>query len=192
MGSLEGALSSFPFSVFLSRRIFTELSGFQELFKSWVLTWFWLLRFSQRFFFIFSRVFVNSSFKNQPGSQNYEASSNILTTFGFDSVVCVPVFIWLRGKFQSYISFQSFLQSFLFLVRDGRKLYCKYNLVCATDASAMADVKSTHADPDMQGWLSKWTNYIKGYQRRWFVLSNGLLSYYRWEIFHCPTLYVLG
>uniref|UniRef100_A0A8C4WLY5 Oxysterol-binding protein n=1 Tax=Gopherus evgoodei TaxID=1825980 RepID=A0A8C4WLY5_9SAUR len=30
-----------------------------------------------------------------------------------------------------------------------------------------------------EGWLFKWTNYIKGYQRRWFVLSNGLLSYYR-------------
>ncbi|XP_067911389.1 oxysterol-binding protein 2-like isoform X6 [Heterodontus francisci] len=28
------------------------------------------------------------------------------------------------------------------------------------------------------GWLHKWTNYLKGYQRRWFVLSNGLLSYY--------------
>lgn len=42
----------------------------------------------------------------------------------------------------------------------------------------MAD-KSTLAEPNMQGWLSKWTNYLKGYQRRWFVLSNGLLSYYR-------------
>jgi hypothetical protein len=30
-----------------------------------------------------------------------------------------------------------------------------------------------------QGWLYKWTNYIKGYQKRWFVLQNGLLSYYR-------------
>ncbi|CAB3985242.1 Hypothetical predicted protein [Paramuricea clavata] len=30
-----------------------------------------------------------------------------------------------------------------------------------------------------RGWLMKWTNYIKGYQKRWFVLSNGLLSYYR-------------
>ncbi|XP_074177997.1 oxysterol-binding protein 2 isoform X1 [Rhinolophus sinicus] len=30
-----------------------------------------------------------------------------------------------------------------------------------------------------KGWLLKWTNYLKGYQRRWFVLSNGLLSYYR-------------
>ena len=30
-----------------------------------------------------------------------------------------------------------------------------------------------------QGWLWKWTNYVKGYQQRWFVLSNGLFSYYR-------------
>ncbi|KAI4536442.1 hypothetical protein MG293_013834 [Ovis ammon polii] len=32
---------------------------------------------------------------------------------------------------------------------------------------------------NFKGWLLKWTNYLKGYQRRWFVLSNGLLSYYR-------------
>eukprot|EP00112_Aurelia_sp_Birch-Aquarium-sp1_P009620 Seg2098.8 transcript_id=Seg2098.8/GoldUCD/mRNA.D3Y31 product="hypothetical protein" protein_id=Seg2098.8/GoldUCD/D3Y31 len=33
--------------------------------------------------------------------------------------------------------------------------------------------------PDQfRGYLWKWTNYIKGYQKRWFVLSNGLLSYY--------------
>uniref|UniRef100_A0A3B4BW43 Oxysterol-binding protein n=1 Tax=Pygocentrus nattereri TaxID=42514 RepID=A0A3B4BW43_PYGNA len=36
------------------------------------------------------------------------------------------------------------------------------------------------SSPDThRGWLLKWTNYLKGYQRRWFVLSNGLLSYYR-------------
>ena len=34
--------------------------------------------------------------------------------------------------------------------------------------------------PDQfRGFLWKWTNYIKGYQKRWCVLSNGLLSYYR-------------
>ncbi|XP_041088445.1 oxysterol-binding protein 1 isoform X2 [Polyodon spathula] len=45
----------------------------------------------------------------------------------------------------------------------------------------MAEPKTTSPTPgDMyKGWLFKWTNYIKGYQRRWFVLSNGLLSYYR-------------
>ncbi|XP_022666452.1 oxysterol-binding protein 1-like [Varroa destructor] len=32
---------------------------------------------------------------------------------------------------------------------------------------------------DMKGWLAKWTNYLKGYQKRWFVLHDGLLSYYR-------------
>ncbi|XP_070499181.1 oxysterol-binding protein 1 isoform X2 [Chironomus tepperi] len=31
------------------------------------------------------------------------------------------------------------------------------------------------------GWLLKWTNYLKGYQKRFFVLSNGVLSYYRAE-----------
>jgi len=34
-------------------------------------------------------------------------------------------------------------------------------------------------EPEMKGWLHKWTNYIKGYQKRWFVLANGVLSYYR-------------
>ncbi|VDL74958.1 unnamed protein product [Nippostrongylus brasiliensis] len=30
------------------------------------------------------------------------------------------------------------------------------------------------------GWLNKWTNYIKGYRQRWFVLdSTAVLSYYR-------------
>ncbi|KRX22836.1 Oxysterol-binding protein 2, partial [Trichinella nelsoni] len=32
---------------------------------------------------------------------------------------------------------------------------------------------------ELKGWLNKWTNYLKGYQKRWFVLSNGALSYYR-------------
>uniref|UniRef100_V5G398 Oxysterol-binding protein 1 n=1 Tax=Anoplophora glabripennis TaxID=217634 RepID=V5G398_ANOGL len=38
---------------------------------------------------------------------------------------------------------------------------------------------SSQNDPVMKGWLFKWTNYLKGYQRRWFVLQNGHLSYYR-------------
>ncbi|VEN53428.1 unnamed protein product [Callosobruchus maculatus] len=38
---------------------------------------------------------------------------------------------------------------------------------------------SSQNEPAMKGWLFKWTNYLKGYQRRWFVLQNGHLSYYR-------------
>ncbi|XP_012279948.1 oxysterol-binding protein 1 isoform X2 [Orussus abietinus] len=45
----------------------------------------------------------------------------------------------------------------------------------------MSDVKTQHGTQEMKGWLFKWTNYLKGYQRRWFVLSNGILSYYRAE-----------
>ncbi|GMT19247.1 hypothetical protein PFISCL1PPCAC_10544, partial [Pristionchus fissidentatus] len=33
---------------------------------------------------------------------------------------------------------------------------------------------------EKSGWLNKWTNYIKGYRQRWFVLDNrAVLSYYR-------------
>uniref|UniRef100_A0A8D3DA64 Oxysterol-binding protein n=1 Tax=Scophthalmus maximus TaxID=52904 RepID=A0A8D3DA64_SCOMX len=50
-------------------------------------------------------------------------------------------------------------------------------------AAAMSEPKPPTPTPTpgdtYKGWLFKWTNYIKGYQRRWFVLSNGLLSYYR-------------
>ena len=34
-------------------------------------------------------------------------------------------------------------------------------------------------EPQLEGWLYKWTNYIKLYQKRWFVLRQNSLSYYR-------------
>uniref|UniRef100_A0A3Q0RSY9 Oxysterol-binding protein n=1 Tax=Amphilophus citrinellus TaxID=61819 RepID=A0A3Q0RSY9_AMPCI len=54
----------------------------------------------------------------------------------------------------------------------------------SASASAAAPAPASAAAPapgsdTYKGWLFKWTNYLKGYQRRWFVLSNGLLSYYR-------------
>ncbi|CAK9800530.1 Oxysterol-binding protein 1 [Anthophora quadrimaculata] len=52
---------------------------------------------------------------------------------------------------------------------------------CDHAAIKMGDSKTQHGTQEMKGWLFKWTNYLKGYQRRWFVLSNGLLSYYRAE-----------
>lgn len=45
--------------------------------------------------------------------------------------------------------------------------------------SVPTKTNSAQNEPTMKGWLFKWTNYLKGYQRRWFVLQNGLLSYYR-------------
>lgn len=35
--------------------------------------------------------------------------------------------------------------------------------------------------PELQGNLSKWTNYIHGWQNRFIVLKNGTLSYYKSE-----------
>lgn len=32
---------------------------------------------------------------------------------------------------------------------------------------------------EMSGYLKKWTNYRKGYQLRWFVLEDGVMSYYK-------------
>ncbi|CAI9718054.1 pleckstrin homology domain-containing family A member 8-like [Octopus vulgaris] len=31
----------------------------------------------------------------------------------------------------------------------------------------------------MEGTLFKWTNYLSGWQPRWFILENGILSYYK-------------
>lgn len=49
----------------------------------------------------------------------------------------------------------------------------------ANSAAGGAATAATSSEPDMKGWLLKWTNYLKGYQKRWFVLSKGVLSYYR-------------
>lgn len=35
--------------------------------------------------------------------------------------------------------------------------------------------------PELQGTLSKWTNYIHGWQTRFIVLKDGTLSYYKSE-----------
>ncbi|XP_065054359.1 oxysterol-binding protein 1-like isoform X2 [Rhopilema esculentum] len=66
----------------------------------------------------------------------------------------------------------------------SKNSYGEWRLVCIEltfdilfQALKMPDGKMC---PDQfRGYLLKWTNYIKGYQKRWFVLSNGLLSYYR-------------
>ena len=58
------------------------------------------------------------------------------------------------------------------------------NLISSPLIMAEADAKKSEKEsPETKGWLYKWTNYIKGYQKRWFVLQNGLLSYYRYEEF---------
>lgn len=40
---------------------------------------------------------------------------------------------------------------------------------------------------EMKGYLKKWTNYTSGYKLRWFVLEDGVMSYYK----HQGTLILL-
>jgi ankyrin repeat protein len=46
-------------------------------------------------------------------------------------------------------------------------------------ASAPGDTLVGKESREMKGYLKKWTNYRKGYQLRWFVLEDGVLSYYK-------------
>lgn len=48
-----------------------------------------------------------------------------------------------------------------------------------SETSSTSSAVRPPTEPELKGWLYKWTNYIKGYQKRWFVLSNGNLAYYR-------------
>ncbi|KAK3985701.1 Oxysterol-binding protein-domain-containing protein [Cladorrhinum sp. PSN332] len=46
-------------------------------------------------------------------------------------------------------------------------------------AAAPGDPLAGREAREMKGYLKKWTNYRKGYQLRWFVLEDGVLSYYK-------------
>jgi hypothetical protein len=45
----------------------------------------------------------------------------------------------------------------------------------------------------LEGTLSKWTNVMKGWQNRWFVLENetSLLSYYTVSETFCKKVFVV-
>lgn len=48
-----------------------------------------------------------------------------------------------------------------------------------TTTSATGDALASKEGREMKGYLKKWTNYRKGYQLRWFVLEDGVMSYYK-------------
>lgn len=47
--------------------------------------------------------------------------------------------------------------------------------------SSVSALASAPNEPELQGYLSKWTNYIHGWQPRFIVLKNATLSYYKSE-----------
>jgi hypothetical protein len=46
-------------------------------------------------------------------------------------------------------------------------------------SAAPGDALAGKEGREMKGYLKKWTNYRKGYQLRWFVLEDGVMSYYK-------------
>ena len=46
-------------------------------------------------------------------------------------------------------------------------------------AAGPGDLAAGREAREIKGYLKKWTNYRKGYQLRWFVLEDGVLSYYK-------------
>ncbi|KAJ9661900.1 hypothetical protein H2198_001652 [Neophaeococcomyces mojaviensis] len=46
-------------------------------------------------------------------------------------------------------------------------------------AATGADKEQGKESREMKGYLKKWTNYTSGYKLRWFVLEDGVLSYYK-------------
>lgn len=53
-------------------------------------------------------------------------------------------------------------------------------LSCNSDDSDTEQTANFIAE--LKGYLSKWTNYIHGWQPRFIVLKNGTLSYYKSEV----------
>ncbi|KAF9653614.1 hypothetical protein BDM02DRAFT_3153048 [Thelephora ganbajun] len=47
------------------------------------------------------------------------------------------------------------------------------------DTTLLASSSSTAPPPTLKGYLHKYTNVARGYNTRWFVLKDGVLSYYR-------------
>ncbi|KAK7457229.1 hypothetical protein VKT23_010531 [Stygiomarasmius scandens] len=47
------------------------------------------------------------------------------------------------------------------------------------DTTLIQPSAPTEPPPTLKGYLNKYTNVAKGYNTRWFVLKNGILSYYR-------------
>ncbi|CAI5445492.1 unnamed protein product [Caenorhabditis angaria] len=72
------------------------------------------------------------------------------------------------------------LGSILFRRKNNNTRGRRMSTTSRRSASISSNQFAIESNSEKSGWLQKWTNYIKGYRQRWFVLdSNGMLSYYR-------------
>ncbi len=63
------------------------------------------------------------------------------------------------------------------IINTPSKSYLTYSLPNSPLLTPSLEINENYIE--LSGTLFKWTDYLKGYRKRWFVLSNGLLSYYR-------------
>ncbi|RPA79341.1 hypothetical protein BJ508DRAFT_142328 [Ascobolus immersus RN42] len=49
----------------------------------------------------------------------------------------------------------------------------------ASSVGSAAALQQTKESREMKGYLKKWTNYTGGWKLRWFVLEDGVMSYYK-------------
>lgn len=59
-----------------------------------------------------------------------------------------------------------------------QKSTAKQQVISESDI-ANGPPKQSNPAPQMKGFLKKWTNFTSGYKLRWFVLEDGVLSYYK-------------
>lgn len=52
----------------------------------------------------------------------------------------------------------------------------------ASSSTGDEELEEFFEAPKLRGSLQKWTNYLHGWQERYFVLANGVLSYYKSEL----------
>ena len=69
------------------------------------------------------------------------------------------------------------------------------SLSCSDDEGEIDTVSEIRQDISLDGTLSKWTNYLHGWQDRYFILRDGNLSYFKSEFdkaFGCRGSVSLG
>ncbi|VDD90233.1 unnamed protein product [Enterobius vermicularis] len=84
----------------------------------------------------------------------------------------------LKVIFLNVLLFRTMLLIIGITLFDKRSIHRMSSTRGGSLSSLSVEVSAT-GSIERSGWLQKWTNYLRGYRHRWFVLdSHGILSYY--------------
>uniref|UniRef100_A0A7E4ZZZ4 Oxysterol-binding protein n=1 Tax=Panagrellus redivivus TaxID=6233 RepID=A0A7E4ZZZ4_PANRE len=104
--------------------------------------------------------------------------SSLTLTVHLVRLICIASPYMMPWRFVAHLFIRSFVHPQI------RHLWSSVTMPKSGSTSSHCDEPLTclprSAHIEKAGFLQKWTNYLKGYRQRWFVLdSNGILSYYR-------------